>query len=163
MKTKATADINIDQASAFRVALIRVHRQLRVRIGGDLTASQASALARIEQSGPLRLSTLSELEGITAPTMNKVVDSLIQRGLVNRVPDPVDGRASLLELGPGAEALLFNIRSHNTEALRRAISKLNAHEQSAVLKITPTLERLSELLQLDATAPENPAAEQHRS
>lgn len=149
MNAKRSSDTEIDEAAALRVALIRVHRQLRVRIGGDLTASQASALARIEQAGPLRLTALSELEGISPATMNKVVDSLAQRGLITRVPDPVDGRANLLELGAGGDALLREIRSRNTEALRNAIRGLSADEQHLLHNVIPALEHLSTLLQVE--------------
>jgi hypothetical protein len=50
--------------------------------------SQSSALSRIEQAGPVRLGSLAELEGTTAATMSRVIDSLADRQLIERVPDP---------------------------------------------------------------------------
>jgi DNA-binding MarR family transcriptional regulator len=142
----SVGEIAITDANAFRVALARIHRHFRARIGNDITASQASALARIEQSGPIRLTALSEFEGISAPTMNKVIDALAQRGLVERMPDPLDGRASLLQLCEGGEAMLHEIRTRYTEALRWATNALPERERHIILAAIPILDHLSELL-----------------
>lgn len=149
MDRELPSDFLVNEAVALRVALTRVHRQLRIRIGSDLTASQASALARIEQAGALRLTALAELEGISSATMNKVVDSLVQRGLIERVADPLDRRAHLLQLGSDGNDLLLEIRARNTESLRAAISALNDRERETIRETIPALEHLSELLHLD--------------
>ncbi len=164
MARRLPSDFHINEAVALRVALTRVHRQLRIRVGNDLTASQASALARIEQAGALRLTALAELEGISAATMNRVVDSLARRGLIERVADPLDRRAHLLKLGAEGNELLIEIRARNTESLRTAISALSAHERETIRATIPALEHLSELLHLDY-ALQNKGAEsreQHR-
>ena len=137
----------VEEASDLRVALLRIQRQLRTRTGSDITPSQSSALARIEQSGPVRLGTLAELEGTTAATMSRVIDSLADRHLIERVPDPHDGRASLVQLTPQGGALLHGLRARYTEALRGAMAELSEEEQRVVRRAIPVLERLSDLLQ----------------
>ena len=149
MDRKLPPDFRVNEAVALRVALTRVHRQLRIRVGNDLTASQASALARIEQAGALRLTALAELEGISSATMNRVVDSLVRRGLIQRVADPLDRRAHLLELGAEGNDLLIEIRAKNTESLRAVISALSEQERETIRATIPALEHLSELLHLD--------------
>ncbi|HVB00213.1 MAG TPA: MarR family transcriptional regulator [Acidimicrobiales bacterium] len=156
MDRELPSDFLVNEAVALRVALTRVHRQLRIRIGSDLTASQASALARIEQASALRLTALAELEGISSATMNKVVDSLVQRGLIERVADPLDRRAHLLQLGSDGNDLLLEIRARNTESLRAAISALNDRERETIRETIPALEHLSELLHLDYAMQTNP-------
>ena len=94
----------VEEATGLGVAIVRIQRQLRARAGSDMTPSQSSALARIEQDGPLRLGALADLEGTTAATMSRVIDSLSDRSLIERVPDPLDGRASLVRLRPEASA-----------------------------------------------------------
>ncbi len=137
----------VEEASDLRVALLRIQRQLRTRSGSDITPSQSSALSRMEQSGPVRLGTLAELEGTTAATMSRVIDSLADRQLIERVPDPADGRASLLRLSPEGGALLHGLRARYTEALRGALAELSDEEQRVVRRAIPVLERLSDLLQ----------------
>jgi DNA-binding MarR family transcriptional regulator len=145
--TDDEVDGAVEEASDLRVALVRIYRQLRARSGSDITPSQSSALARIEQSGPIRLGSLAELEGTTAATMSRVIDSLGQRQLIDRVPDPLDGRASLIQLSPEGGALLHGLRVRNTEALRSALAELSPQQRKVVRQAIPVLELLSDLLQ----------------
>jgi DNA-binding MarR family transcriptional regulator len=141
-----TADA-VEEATGLRVALVRIHRQLRVQSGSGITLSQSSALARIEQAGPVRLGALADLEGTTPATMSRIIDSLALRHLIERVADPLDGRASLVQLSSEGGALLQSVRARNTEALRHALSLMDADEQETIRRATPALERLSDLLQ----------------
>ena len=143
----------VEEASDLRVALLRIQRQLRTRSGSDITPSQSSALSRIEQSGPVRLGSLAELEGTTAATMSRVIDSLADRRLIERVPDPDDGRASLIRLSPEGGALLHGLRARYTEALRAALAELGDEEQRLVRQAIPVLGRLSDLLQSSERSP----------
>jgi DNA-binding MarR family transcriptional regulator len=136
----------VEEATGLRVALARIHRQLRSHSAQGITPSQVSALARIEQLGPLRLGMLADAEGTTAATMCKVIDSLEERELITRVPDPQDGRASLIQLGSEGGALLGELRQRSTEALRTALGALGATERETVARAIPVLEHLSELL-----------------
>jgi DNA-binding MarR family transcriptional regulator len=137
----------VEEASGLRVALLRIQRQLRSKTASDITPSQSSALARIEQSGPVRLGSLADLEGTTAATMSRIIDSLADRHLIERVPDPLDGRASLVRLSPQGGALLHELRARSTEVMRRAMTGLTDEEQRVLRRAVPVLERLSDLLQ----------------
>ena len=136
----------VREATGLRVALVRLHRQLRSHSVVGLTPSQGSALARIEQLWPLRLGMLAEAEGTTAATMCKVIDSLEERTLIERVADPQDGRASLIQLGAQGGALLSELRQRSTEALRAAMGEMTAADRETISRAIPVLERLSELL-----------------
>jgi DNA-binding MarR family transcriptional regulator len=139
----------VREAAGLLVAITRITRQLRARsrlASDDVTPSQTSALARIEQLGPLRLGALAEIEGTSAATMCRVVDGLEERRLITKVPDPHDGRASNLQLSGEGGALLNELRARNTEVLRRALAELSADERGAINETIVVLERLSDLL-----------------
>jgi DNA-binding MarR family transcriptional regulator len=56
--------------------------------------------------GPLSLSGLAEATGVDAPYATLIVDTLEERGLVERRPDPADRRRKLVSLTPeGKEAV----------------------------------------------------------
>jgi DNA-binding MarR family transcriptional regulator len=146
---KAAKGDAVEEAAALLVSLTRISRQLRASSRSakdDVTPSQTSALARIEQLGPLRLGVLAEVEGTSAATMCKVVDGLEARNLITRVPDPEDGRASNLQLSGEGGALLAELRDRSTEALRSALAELAVDEREVVAQTIAVLERLSDLL-----------------
>jgi DNA-binding MarR family transcriptional regulator len=140
-------DDAVNEATDLRVAMARIHRQLRTRSQSDVTPSQFSALARVEQDGPVRLGALAELEGCTAATMSRIVDGLEQRSLIERVTDPLDGRAALVRLSPRGGELLLELRARASDALRTALSEMSVMDQSALRKAIPALMRLSDALQ----------------
>jgi DNA-binding MarR family transcriptional regulator len=53
--------------------------------------------------GPLSLSGLAEALGVDAPYATLIVDTLEQRGLAARRPDPADRRRKLVELTPAGK------------------------------------------------------------
>ena len=71
MPNQPTED-ELQEAVELRVTVTRLYRMLRSKSRTTLTASQVSALIRIEEEGPLRLSNLAEREGIAAPRMSKL-------------------------------------------------------------------------------------------
>jgi DNA-binding MarR family transcriptional regulator len=135
-----------DDAEALRVAFARLHRQLRLRMGRELTPSQSSALARIELTGPLRLGELAELEGTSAASMSKIVGSLEELGLVQRHPDVTDARANLLELSHRGGTLLAQLRARASAALQAAIGQLEPEDLAVLRRAIPVLEQISVLL-----------------
>jgi DNA-binding MarR family transcriptional regulator len=61
--------------------------------------------------GPLSLSGLAEAIGVDAPYATLIVDSLEERGLVGRKPDPADRRRKLVTLTPaGRDAVAEVLR-----------------------------------------------------
>ncbi|HEY1222201.1 MAG TPA: MarR family transcriptional regulator [Acidimicrobiales bacterium] len=135
-------------AAALRVAVLRIYRALRIRADHHVTPSQGSALARIEQSEPVRIGVLANLEGISAASMSKIVDCLVDDGYVARVADPLDGRASVVQLTTGGREMIHAIRTASTEALEAALASLSESERSLLRRSLPVLEKVAEALQV---------------
>ena len=150
--TENTSAPGVNTAVGLRVAVVRIYRSLRARSDHQLTPSATSALARIAHGGPLRLGVLAQLEGIAPATMSKVVDNLETQRFIVRVPDVLDGRASLIELSDEGAALLHQIRSTSTRAIDQALASLSDTERSALDRAVPILEKLSELLQANTSS-----------
>jgi DNA-binding MarR family transcriptional regulator len=67
------------------------------RAGYDVTAAQSRIAQRIADNGS-RLTELAERAQVTKQTASLLVAALEREGLVERVPDPADGRARLIRL-----------------------------------------------------------------
>src|SRR5690349_22972394 len=94
----AVQEVKEELAPRLRWAITRMARRLRQEAGVDLGPSQIAALATVERHGPLSPSELAAIERIKRPTATRIVRHLEEGGLVGRVKDPEDGRASILTI-----------------------------------------------------------------
>ncbi|MFJ1753309.1 MarR family winged helix-turn-helix transcriptional regulator [Kitasatospora sp. NPDC088134] len=135
----------LDPAEVVRLRLViaRLHRQLaQASDRQEFTFAQLSALARIEQHGPIRLGELAALERVAAPSMTRTVAPLVASRLVSRVPDPDDRRSALVELSPEGVELLADTRQRRSELLTRRTDELTPQERELLIAALPVLERL---------------------
>lgn len=139
-------------ASDLRLVLGRLVRRLRT-VGADgLTASQLSALVHLEEQGPLRLGELARREGVRPPTATRLVDPLVERGLVTRTPDPDDARGVVLTLTRSGRRLLATTRAGRTAELAGAMARLPEQETARLAAAVPALQALlAELARETAT------------
>lgn len=87
---------------AYRQMNDRVIRAMR-EAGYDVTVAQARIGQRIADGGS-RLTELAEQAQVTKQTASLLVTALEREGLIERVPDPADGRASLIRFTPKGQA-----------------------------------------------------------
>lgn len=88
---------------SYRAMDERVREAMR-DAGYDVTVAQARIAQRIAEDGT-RLTELADRAQVTKQTASLLVAALEREGLVERVPDPGDGRARLIRLSPrGREA-----------------------------------------------------------
>ena len=81
----------------YRAMEARVFERLAAAGFDDFTAAQARVFARIAPDGS-RLTDLAAQAGITKQSAGFLVDQLERGGYVERVSDPVDGRARLVRI-----------------------------------------------------------------
>ena len=130
---------------AERLALVagRLNRRMQAATGG-LSHGLLSALAVIAKRGPLRLSDLAQLEGVSAPSMTRTVAELEARGYVVRSPDPVDGRAVLVAAAEAGTAAILDARSARARVVAELLASLDEADVAVITAALPALERLTE-------------------
>jgi len=110
---------------------------------GDLTPSQTSVLAYLDRQGPRTVTALTRLEGVRSQSMGATVAALEAAGLVKGLPDPDDGRQTILSLTPACAALIRNGRAARTDWLLKNIEqKLTRQEQSQLAAALKLFNRL---------------------
>ncbi len=133
-------------AGALRMAnglLIRRLRQAAAE--GELTVAESSTLARLDREGPTTSSALARLDRISPQSMGATIAALEARGLVERRPDPADGRRVVFSVTEAGRKVLRNKRDTRTEQLARALSSGFTREELDLLKAAaPLLERLAQ-------------------
>jgi DNA-binding MarR family transcriptional regulator len=128
----------LDQANLLYLALARTGRSLRTTSETPIGPGAFSTLWTIIASGPTRLGDLAQVEGVTRPTMTRIIDALEQRGYVTRQPDPDDRRAQLVVATRSGRSLISQGRAIRVKALASRIETLPP-EQAALIDATITL------------------------
>lgn len=149
---KAAVITDEEVAARLRLSATRLHRRLRRHAGDALTPSQTSALAAIDVHGPLTLGALAEHEGVSAPSVTKVLAILEDDGLVQRAPDPADRRVNYVSVTPKGAALVEESRRRKTAWLTERVRELDADQRRALAEALDVLDALSqnELAQKEA-------------
>lgn len=74
-------------------------RRLDAKIG-KLDRSAFRLLGELEQKGPMGISALADVFRLDNSTVSRQTAALVAKGLLKRVPEPKDGRISLLKITP---------------------------------------------------------------
>jgi DNA-binding MarR family transcriptional regulator len=119
-----------------RVVFGRVKRRLKALADtDDLTPSQSSVLSRLDKEGPASASELAAAERVRPQSMAAILAGLREAELIERNPDPEDGRRQVVSLTTAGrnrlqgdrkvrqEWLAETLQEHCTEAERQTIIK----------------------------------------
>ncbi len=133
-------------ARDLRVVVSRLRRQLRgLAIAGDLTPSQTAVLTRLWKEGASSASALAGAERVRPQSMATIVAALEQRGLIERSPDPEDGRRQVISLTKAGRQRAESDRQVREEWLARAIhERYSEAERRTILDALALLERLTD-------------------
>jgi DNA-binding MarR family transcriptional regulator len=136
-----------DSAARLRLAIVRTARRLRQEAAGadgELTPTSAAALATVERHGPLTPSELAGIERVKRPTATRSLRVLAEAGLVERTPDPDDGRSALLSVTPAGRERLRRLRGRKNAFLARRMRALAEADVETLERAAEILERLLE-------------------
>lgn len=133
-----------EDSARLYLAVIRLNRALR-RDSSDAVVGHGglSALATLIQDGPQRAGTLAHTEGITAPAITRILNSLESLGYVERSTDPDDGRAQLVAATAAGRALVMQGRSARLQALRERFERLPRASRESLVSALAALEELT--------------------
>jgi DNA-binding MarR family transcriptional regulator len=139
----------VDPLFEFALSVKAIQRELERRINDamsplDLTAAQADALVVIGLAGTLSLKELGELLIAEAGHPSRLVDRLVEAGLVERRPAGDDRRRVELSLTRRGRGLQKRIERARAEVLELARELIGARD------LGPALEVIRELVQFTA-------------
>ena len=103
----------------------------------ELTMAQFRALLVLAHEAPLAIGVLGEKLGVGLPAASRIVDRMVQDGLVERSDDPTDRRRALVRLGPRGQDAIDRIhqgRQSFHDRVKRLLLKL-PDDQLAQLKL----------------------------
>ncbi|WP_435176704.1 MarR family winged helix-turn-helix transcriptional regulator [Actinacidiphila sp. bgisy145] len=136
-----------DEVAALLLSSISVllRRVRHLPAPGALTLPERSALSHLERSGPTTSAELARQAQVSAQAMGTTVGALRARGLVDRRPDPQDGRRAVLTVTDTGRRALSDKRDARTELLTHALTSgvFTGAELERLAAAAPLLERLA--------------------
>ena len=133
-----------DVAARLHSSAIRLLRSMRRDDDGSgLSAPRLSALSCIVGEGPVSLAELAHAEQVRPPTMSRIVDALVERGLITRIAKPGDRRSVEIAATPEGMELLDAGREQRVGALVGRLRGLADSERRALARGVEILERVT--------------------
>lgn len=132
-----------DVAARLHSSAIRLLRTLRREDDGSgLSAPRLSALSVIVFAGPMSLSELAAAEQVKPPTMSRIVDALVELGLVSRETRAGDRRSLEIAATTEGRELLDAGRERRVGALVKRLGALADSERRALARGVEILEQV---------------------
>jgi DNA-binding MarR family transcriptional regulator len=123
---------------------MRLARRLRVeRASDDFTLSQLAVLGSLDRCGAATVGALANLERVKPPSMTRIVNSLVEAGMVTRRPHATDGRQVVVELTADARSVLAEDRRRRNAWLAQRLAELTDEERELLGSAAPLLDRLA--------------------
>ncbi|WP_175410556.1 MarR family transcriptional regulator [Streptomyces sp. TRM64462] len=105
-----------------------VKRGIARVLPGDCPGGSAAVLALLDRYGEMRTSRLAELLGIDMSVTSRHVAHVVERGWVERTPDPHDGRSRILRLTPAGKDLLDDLGRRAADLLADRLAEWTDEE-----------------------------------
>ena len=133
-------------AQDLRVVFSRLRRRLQaLATDNDLTPSQTAVLTRLWKQGASSTSVLAGAEGVRPQSMAAIVSALETHGLIQREPDPDDGRRQVITLTTQGRKRAERDRQAREEWLARALQQqFSERERRVIVEALSLLHRLTD-------------------
>jgi DNA-binding MarR family transcriptional regulator len=92
----------------------------------------------------MAMGRLASFEAISAPSATGIVGRLLEKGLVERTPDPTDLRSMVVGITPEGTAALMQRRQERTAYLLKRIEVLTEQERKVLSAAVKILEVIHE-------------------
>lgn len=129
---------NEDQqlAASLRTVITRLIKKLRKesKSAQDLSLTERSVIALLDQHRQLLPSELAATEKITNQSMSQILNHLDELGYITRTASETDKRKVFISLSDEGLRMLLKVRSEREEWLIKAIKETCTPEEQVVLK-----------------------------
>ena len=135
-------------ATSLRISVSRLARRMRAErvaqgLQPELSDSQLASLAALEKA-PMTPGELADHEKVQPPSITRVIASLEERGLIQRMPHPSDRRQVVLTVTDQGRDFVRQVRDLREAWLALRLTDLTAAERAVLREALPILEKLSQ-------------------
>ena len=134
-----------DRLAELEAALFRVSRTVwGARVSGyassvPIERAGIALLGRLTECGDARLSDLAAQLGLDVSTVSRQVRQLVDLDLLERSPDPADGRAARLRVTDRGERVVEDVRAARRDLLGRALADWPTDDRTTLTRLLTRL------------------------
>lgn len=121
---------------------MRISRRARFENTQTIAPHQFSVLAALEK-GKTTPRALAESECVSAPSMSRTLNGLVDQGLVARSSNPEDGRQVILELTPDGRCAVKATRRSRDQWMMQRLGDLTDEEFQVLARARDILARVA--------------------
>ena len=108
-----------------------------------ISPPRLSALSVLVFGGPQSLASLAKAEGVKPPTMSKLVAELEAAGLVEKSPDPKDGRGLVIVATSKGRRIMLQGRDRRLAILKQRLALISRADIARLEAAAPLLLELA--------------------
>ena len=108
--------------------------EVAVRSAAGMSFSGYQVLFTLRTVGPVNPNSLARLASVSTASMSSMLNTLERKGTIQRLPDPGDGRRTVVQLTEAGEELVEQLHAENTER-ERAWSQALSREEAELLDV----------------------------
>ncbi|MDG9727398.1 MULTISPECIES: MarR family winged helix-turn-helix transcriptional regulator [unclassified Streptomyces] len=135
MAEKAQYEELIRQFSAFGA----VKREMGRLLPSDCPSGSVAVLTLLGRHGDMRMSKLAELLAVDMSVTSRHVAHAVERGWIERSPDPADKRSRILRLTPDGQGRLDDIAERTSQMLAHRLSDWSDDEVGQLSRLMARL------------------------
>jgi DNA-binding MarR family transcriptional regulator len=130
-------------AARLHSATLHLLRRLaREDSASGVSPARLSALSVLVFAAPMTIGRLATAEGVTAPTMTRLVAGMVEAGFVTREPDPDDRRVVRVTASDEGRRLLLAGRDRRVAAMQALLEPLGPPDRERLADATRLIERM---------------------
>ena len=99
-----------------------------------ITFPQLRTLRILFNEGPINLATLAQLLGVQPSTTGRMVDRLVDAGLIDRRPHPRSRRELVVELTAKGEGVVREVTAHRRAEIAEIVGKMPARDRRGLVR-----------------------------
>jgi DNA-binding MarR family transcriptional regulator len=144
LETESNSAISADECATLvtdTVPLVMrtIRAEMRSHRTPDLSVPQFRALVFLHRNPRASLSNVADHIGLSLPSISKLIDRLVARGMVARSSAPADRRRLCLELTPLGESTLQTASSATQARLAEILAALSPGERVVIARAMHSL------------------------
>lgn len=134
----------IDELGRELIRFLRLVKRRGAQLAGQqrdgIEYAAYGLLAHLIVAGPQRTTSLAEAMHVDLSTVSRQTSALVRHGLLERRPDPVDGRACILTATPEGERVFRDNRERHNETMAEVLGGWSLPD---VRRLVTLLDRLN--------------------